>query len=136
MSKKVTLHVTDDDAPIVERFKAAGGNLSELLRQQLDRWARLEKLRGDHELIELEMEDRPNVTFYGTWIWTRTRDDYGEGPLAEGVAETRKGKFLHYEAEIPTYRIYESVDDIEKLSARRWTERAITDASAPEFMDI
>ncbi len=138
MTRRVTLHVTDADEPIVDQFKEAGGNLSELLREKLHEWARVQSEKGDFELIELDVEGELGKKFYGRWIYQTDCGQHGHGFLA-GVAETRGGKYVTYnavppDAPVAQFAVYDGVDEIEDDELRAKAEAVIGDGY--EFLDI
>jgi hypothetical protein len=135
MTKKLTLHVTDADEPIVEKFKKSGGNLSELLRERLHEWNRVESEKGDFGLIELDVEGDLGKKFYGRWIY-ENRDGR---QLDSGVAETRGGKYVVYYDQPPgggldQFAVYESIDEIPDEELRAKAEAVTGDGY--EFLDI
>lgn len=134
MPRRLTLYLSDAEIPIHDRFKESGGNLSEMLRSQLRHWDFLDKIKRDYEPIELEVPEP--VKFFGKWIWRRRRDD---GTLAAGVAQTRKGRLLHYwnwpDDRGAAYQVYNSLEDMD-IEVRQETENALVGNYAQEFLDI
>jgi hypothetical protein len=133
-SKRISVHVTAAEVPILERFKEQGGNVSELLRKQLHTWWSLEKLKAHHDLIELDMgPDKRNKQFIGTWIHT-WRDPNGE---FAGVAHTKKGSYLLYfrgPKGYPYYSVHEKIEEIQQDGIRHTIEAIMNNTA--EFIDV
>ncbi len=136
MTQKLTLHVRDADEAVVDRFKEAGGNLSQLLAQAVGAWQRREEKVGDFETITLKMDEPPDKQFIGRWLWTEYNKD-GDTMLA-GVAQTRGDKFVSYRwDEYQEATHFQIADELEHIEDPEIQAKAIAMTSdGIEFLDI